>query len=155
MPILRREDLDPRIEGLPLQRFLDAQADHYESVLRELRSGRKATHWMWYIFPQIRGLGSSTMSERYAISGRAEAVAYLEHAILGPRLTECTQLVVDVQGRSVEEIFSYPDDLKFRSSMTLFAETANDPRLFRAALDKYYRGQPDSLTLDILRRQVR
>jgi uncharacterized protein (DUF1810 family) len=133
-----------------LQRFVDAQAPVFEQVLAELRAGRKRTHWMWFIFPQIAGLGSSPMAQRYAISGRSEAEAYLQHSILGPRLTQCTRLVNDVLNRTIDEIFGYPDDLKFRSSITLFSAVAPGEAVFRAALDKYFAGQPDSATLALL-----
>jgi uncharacterized protein (DUF1810 family) len=133
-----------------LQRFVDAQAPVIEQVLAELRAGRKRTHWMWFIFPQIAGLGSSPMAQRYAISGRNEAEAYLQHAILGPRLTQCTRLVNDVPNRTIDEIFGFPDDLKFRSSITLFSAVAPTEEVFRAALDKYFAGQPDSATLALL-----
>jgi uncharacterized protein (DUF1810 family) len=133
-----------------LQRFVDAQASVFEQVLAELRAGRKRTHWMWFIFPQIAGLGSSPMAQRYAISGRSEAEAYLAHSILGPRLTQCTQLVNDVASRTIDEIFGYPDDLKFRSSITLFAAVAPTEAVFRAARDKYFAGQPDLATLNLL-----
>jgi uncharacterized protein (DUF1810 family) len=133
-----------------LQRFIDAQARDYAPVLAELRSGRKRSHWIWYVFPQIAGLGSSAMSQRYAIASCEEARAYAEHPMLGARLRECTRLVLDIGGRTAEEIFPYPDDLKFRSCMTLFERCAADPSLFRAALDKYFGGQPDPLTLEIL-----
>jgi uncharacterized protein (DUF1810 family) len=104
-----------------LERFVEAQAGVYEQVCAELRAGRKRSHWMWFVFPQIRGLGSSEMAMRYAISGLEEARVYLEHPVLGPRLRECAGIVVGVEGRTVEEIFGYPDDLKFHSSVTLFA----------------------------------
>jgi uncharacterized protein (DUF1810 family) len=136
-----------------LQRFLDAQEQHYGSVLKELRAGRKTSHWMWYIFPQVKGLGGSAMSHEYAISSPAEARAYCDHPILGKRLRECTQLMLDVQGRTLAEILSYPDDLKFRSCMTLFAKTANEPQIFEQALRKYSGGELDHRTLDILKRQ--
>ncbi len=104
-----------------LQRFVDAQNPVFDQVLSELQAGHKRSHWMWFIFPQIRGLGASPMANRYAISSIAEARAYLGHPILGPRLRECTRLVTEIEGRTIAEIFGYPDDLKFRSSMTLFA----------------------------------
>ena len=129
-----------------LQRFVDAQAPIYEWVLSELRFGRKASHWMWVIFPQIAGLGYSTMAQRYAISGRAEAVAYAEHPVLGPRLRECTALVNAVEGRTAHEIFGSPDDVKFRSSMTLFSLCLAAPDVFYAALNKYFGGEADPLT---------
>lgn len=130
-----------------LQRFADAQARVIDQVRRELAAGRKETHWMWFVFPQLRGLGSSSMAEKYGIASRAEAEAYLAHQVLGPRLRECTELVNAVQNRSVEEIFGYPDDLKFRSCMTLFSSVTNGNDVFRTALDKYFNGEPDPATL--------
>jgi uncharacterized protein (DUF1810 family) len=130
-----------------LQRFLDAQDAVYEQVLRELRAGRKTSHWMWFVFPQIEGLGFSPMATRYAISGRDEAVAYAEHTVLGPRLRECTSLVNAVEGRSIHQIFGSPDDLKFRSCMTLFRHREADWQVFQDALDKYFGGAGDPLTL--------
>ena len=129
-----------------LQRFLDAQAGVYERALREVRAGRKQSHWMWFIFPQIQGLGSSEMAVRFAISGLAEARAYLEHEVLGTRLHEITDAVLKVEGRSVGEIFGYPDDLKFHSSMTLFASVEKDG-VFADALRKYFGGKTDAGTL--------
>jgi uncharacterized protein (DUF1810 family) len=120
-----------------LDRFIEAQAPLYETVVAELKSGRKRTHWMWFVFPQLTGLGRSPMAQKYAIDSAEEAKAYLAHAVLGPRLRECTQLVLDIEGRTLHEILGAPDDLKFRSSMTLFAEAAADNQLFAAALDKY------------------
>lgn len=134
-----------------LQRFLDAQAPIYPQVLRELRAGEKQSHWMWFIFPQIRGLGSSPTAVRYAISSLDEARAYLAHEVLGPRLRECTTLVNAVKGRSVSSIFGYPDDLKFHSSMTLFAKASNDTDdEFATALRTYFSNTPDSGTLQHL-----
>lgn len=135
-----------------LQRFLDAQAGVYDTVVAELFAGRKRSHWIWFIFPQIAGLGESAMSRKYAIASRAEAAAYLGHPVLGARLRECTQLVLDIEDRPVEEIFPYPDDLKFRSSMTLFAACGDDSGLFQRAIDKYFSGEPDQRTLEILAR---
>ena len=134
-----------------LDRFVQAQEPVIERVLAELRAGRKASHWMWFVFPQIQGLGRSGTAQRFAISSRAEAEAYLRHSVLGPRLRECTQLVNAVEGRSIEEIFGYPDDLKFRSSMTLFAHATADNQVFVDALNKYFGGEYDQLTLDQLR----
>src|SRR5271163_4329683 len=111
-------------DGFDLERFVKAQAGVYERVCAELRAGRKQTHWMWFVFPQIRGLGSSSMAVRFGISSLAEAQAYLAHAVLGPRLRECAGIVCGVEGKSVGEIFGSPDDLKFHSSMTLFAKAA-------------------------------
>jgi uncharacterized protein (DUF1810 family) len=133
-----------------LQRFVDAQAPVFEQVLAELRAGRKRSHWMWFIFPQIAGLGSSPMAERYAISGHTEASAYLQHELLGPRLKHSTQLVNQVSGRTVEEIFGYPDNLKFRSSVTLFLSADPAETVFRSALEKFFAGEPDSATLALL-----
>ena len=136
-----------------LHRFLAAQAPTYHRVLAELRAGRKSSHWIWFIFPQIIGLGRSGMAQQFAIGSLDEAKAYLQHPILGQRLRECTQLVLNVEGRSADEIFGYPDNLKFRSCMTLFLTAATDSSLFKAALLKYFGGQPDQLTLDIHARQ--
>ena len=133
-----------------LQRFVDAQAPVYERVVAELRHGQKQSHWMWFVFPQIKGLGSGAMARRFAISSRAEAEAYLDHPLLGPRLRECTRLVVAVQGRTIDAILGYPDDLKFRSSMTLFASVAPDETDFVEALDKFYGGAMDRATLERL-----
>jgi uncharacterized protein (DUF1810 family) len=130
-----------------LQRFVDAQAPVYKQVISELRAGRKRSHWMWFVFPQIAGLGRSDMARRYAISSLDEAKAYLAHPVLGPRLRECTALVNEVQGSSVDEIFGYPDDLKFGSSMTLFARAATDNRVFDTALKRYFGGKADAQTL--------
>jgi uncharacterized protein (DUF1810 family) len=128
-----------------LQRFVAAQRTHYDAAREELRQGRKRSHWMWFIFPQIAGLGASAMSQKYAIASRDEATAYLAHAVLGPRLRECTQLVNAVQGRSALQIFGSPDDVKFRSSMT-----TPDNAVFRVALDKYFAGEADPATIERL-----
>lgn len=133
-----------------LQRFADAQNPVYSRVLRELREGHKQTHWMWFVFPQLKGLGSSSMALRFGISSRAEAEAYLAHPVLGPRLIETTQLVNHIEKRPAEEIFGPVDTLKFRSSMTLFAQVAGPLRVFAEALDKYFGGDPDQQTLDRL-----
>jgi uncharacterized protein (DUF1810 family) len=130
-----------------LKRFADAQAPVYRSVVEELRRGRKRSHWMWFVFPQLRGLGNSPMAVRYGISSLDEARAYLRHDLLGPRLHECTRLVNQVQGRSIGEIFGSPDDLKLCSSMTLFARATDDDEDFVALLTKYYDGQEDPLTV--------
>jgi uncharacterized protein (DUF1810 family) len=134
-----------------LQRFVEAQNQVYEEVLHELGTGQKLGHWMWYIFPQIKGLGLSTVAQRFAISCQQEAEAYLEHSVLGARLRQCTQLVINVEGRSVEQIFYYPDNLKFGSSMTLFINATTDNQIFKDALQKYFEGEPDQLTLGILK----
>jgi uncharacterized protein (DUF1810 family) len=130
-----------------LNRFVDAQAPVFRTVVDELRGGRKRGHWMWFVFPQLRGLGSSPMAERYGISSIEEARAYLRHDLLGPRLRECTGLVNQVQGRSVAEIFGSPDDLKLCSSMTLFARATDDNADFVALLDRYYGGRQDPVTV--------
>jgi len=134
-----------------LQRFVDAQGPVFKQVLSELVQGRKKGHWMWFIFPQIRGLGHSRTANEFAISSREEAKAYLRHTILGPRLRECTRLVTQVERRSINQIFDYPDDLKFRSSMTLFAHMTSDNEVFNDALQKYFEAAEDPLTLERLR----
>ena len=135
---------------MSLERFVEAQAGIHDTALAELRAGRKRSHWMWFVFPQLAGLGHSATAQRYAIAGRAEARTYLAHPVLGPRLAEAAQALLGVEGRSAAEIMGHPDDLKLRSSMTLFAEAADDPAVFRAVLRRYYDG-PDQRTLDLLR----
>ena len=130
-----------------LQRFIEAQDRVYETVRAELKSGRKRTHWMWFIFPQIAGLGHSAMARRYAISSLAEAEAYLKHGILGPRLRECTRLVTMVEGRSAHDILGSPDDMKLHSCLTLFSAAAPEDQIFRRALEKYFGGEEDPATL--------
>ncbi|BBY20505.1 DUF1810 domain-containing protein [Mycobacterium stomatepiae] len=140
--------MDSADDPFDLTRFVVAQAPVYGSVVEELRGGRKRGHWMWYIFSQLRGLGSSPTAVHYGISSLQEARAYLRHELLGPRLHECTQLVNRVQGRSIAEIFGSPDDLKLRSSMTLFALAADDGgQDFTTLLENYYDGKRDELTL--------
>ena len=134
-----------------LQRFVDAQDGVYPNVIAELKRGQKRSHWMWFIFPQVAGLGFSAMAQRYAIASGAEAAAYLAHPVLGRRLIECTQLVLDVSGKSIGEILGSPDDLKFRSSMTLFGEVSPDP-IFAEAIGRYYRDGKDPATLERLAR---
>lgn len=137
-----------------LQRFLEAQQSTYDAARAELTAGQKRSHWMWFIFPQIKGLGSSPTAQRFAISSLDEAAAYLEHPILGPRLEECTSIVNGLQ-RSVDQIFGYPDNLKFHSSVTLFAKTAEDRALekpvFEEALARHFANRPDEATLRQLR----
>jgi uncharacterized protein (DUF1810 family) len=130
-----------------LQRFLDAQAPVYERARRELEAGRKESHWMWFIFPQIAGLGQSPMSIRFAIASLDEAKAYLAQPVLGARLRECATLVLDAEGRTARQIFGPIDELKFRSSMTLFARAAPDEELFQRCIDKYFAGGSDPTTL--------
>ena len=133
-----------------LQRFLDAQHPIYGQVRDELQGGEKETHWMWFIFPQIQGLGLSPTAQKYAIQDIEEAKAYLKHPLLGFRLRECTQLVNAVIGSSVEDIFGYPDHLKFHSSMTLFAHADPSDTVFAVALAKYFKGEGDRKTLEQL-----
>jgi uncharacterized protein (DUF1810 family) len=135
-----------------LQRFVDAQARVFETALAELTAGDKRSHWMWFVFPQVAGLGSSPMAQRYAIGSLDEARAYLAHPLLGARLRECTAAVNAVEGRSAHAIFHSPDDLKFRSSMTLFREAAPEEPRFQTALATYFDGAPDLRTLAILGR---
>lgn len=138
-------------DPLNLQRFFEAQNPVFDQVRAELLRGRKTGHWMWYIFPQIAGLGHSPTAAKFAISSRAEAVAYLQHPLLGSRLRDCTRLVNLIEGRRIGDIFGYPDDLKFRSSMTLFAHAADDDRVFERALQKYFGGEYDRATLERLK----
>jgi uncharacterized protein (DUF1810 family) len=133
-----------------LGRFVQAQEDDYEQALSEIRRGRKQSHWMWYIFPQIAGLGSSSTSKRYAIRSAAEAAAYLAHLVLGRRLTECAEAVLRVEGRSAFEIFGSPDDVKLRSSATLFACVSSAGSVFDRLLGKYFQGERDDKTLRLL-----
>jgi uncharacterized protein (DUF1810 family) len=137
-----------------LRRFVDAQEGEYAQVCKELRAGQKRSHWIWFIFPQMKGLGKSATADHYGIASRQEAEAYLAHSVLGARLRECTALVLQVEGRSIEQIFGFPDNLKFRSSMTLFAEVGVDSNLFQDALEKYFSGKPDQLTLNLLRNRA-
>lgn len=133
-----------------LQRFVDAQQGVYSQALAELSAGAKRSHWMWFVFPQLRGLGSSAMAERYGLSGAAEARAYWQHPQLGARLAECTAALLGVTGRSARQILGTPDDLKFRSCMTLFAHVVPEEPAFRTALERYFDGLPDERTLALL-----
>jgi uncharacterized protein (DUF1810 family) len=132
-----------------LERFPKAQDPVFRDILGELAQGRKRTHWMWFVFPQVAGLGFSAMSQRYAIGSRAEAEAYLAHPVLGPRLIECTRLVLAVQRRTINAILGAPDDAKFRSSMTLFGAVSDEP-VFTEALARYFASERDGPTLEIL-----
>ena len=136
-----------------LSRFTSAQDGVYDRALAELRDGHKQTHWMWFVFPQLDGLGHSTTAKRYSIKNIEEATHYLNHPVLGRRLLECTQAVCAIEGRSVSEIFGYPDDLKFKSSMTLFARLKDPGSVFDRALDKYFHGRQDNMTLQLLERR--
>ena len=133
-----------------LQRFADAQDRVYDRVLAELRAGAKRSHWIWFIFPQLSGLGSSSTAELFGIDSLEEARAYLAHPVLGPRLRECARLVASIEDRSVDEVFGWPDNLKVRSSMTLFAQATDHNADFLAMLDKFYGGQQDPRTLELL-----
>jgi uncharacterized protein (DUF1810 family) len=133
-----------------LERFVQAQAPLYAQALAELRAGRKRSHWMWFVFPQIAGLGSSAMAQRYAIASLDEARAYLAHPILGARLRECAQAMLAVTGASAHDILGSPDDLKFHSSMTLFHRAAPAEPVFGSCLRKYFAGEPDSQTVRLL-----
>jgi len=130
-----------------LERFVRAQAGIYDRALTELGAGQKRSHWIWFIFPQIKGLGMSEMSVRFAIASLDEAKAYLEHDVLGPRLRKCTETVLALENTTVDEIFGYPDDLKFRSSITLFAKASEEDSVFAHALKKYFNGVMDEATL--------
>jgi len=134
-----------------LERFVEAQAPVYASVLRELGAGSKTSHWMWFVFPQLKSLGRSSTARFYGIEDRAEAAAYWRHPLLGPRLVECTRLVLATSGRSAHAIFGSPDDLKLCSSMTLFDAVAPEEPAFRSVLDRFYAGVADAATLDLLR----
>ena len=136
-----------------LQRFVDAQDRVYDQVLAELRAGAKRSHWIWFIFPQLATLGSSSTAKCFGIDSLAEAQAYLAHPVLGTRLRECSRLVTAIDGRSVDDIFGWPDNLKVRSSMTLFAHATEDSEVqagFRAVLDKFYGGEEDPATVELL-----
>jgi uncharacterized protein (DUF1810 family) len=143
---------EPHAEDDPhdLGRFVDAQVGDYERALGEIKSGRKRSHWMWYVFPQIYGLGFSSMSQRYAIKSIAEARAYLDHPLLGRRLVECCDAALSVEGRSAHEIFGSPDDLKLKSCATLFASVSPPDSVFARLLDKYYKGERDDKTLRLI-----
>jgi uncharacterized protein (DUF1810 family) len=136
-------------ESFDLGRFVTAQDGVYGQVRAELGAGRKASHWIWFVFPQLEGLGRSAMAQHYAIASAAEARAYWAHPVLGPRLAQCTELVLAVEGRSAHQIFGAPDDLKFRSCMTLFARATGAP-VFSRALEKFFGGEPDPRTIERL-----
>jgi uncharacterized protein (DUF1810 family) len=140
----------PSNDRFNLARFESAQAPLYEQALGELRQGRKESHWMWFVFPQLAGLGTSSMARHYAIQGREEAAAYLLHPVLGSRLLECCRTLLAVNGRSAAEIFGSPDDLKLRSSMTLFAQMADPGSVFSQVVDRFYAGEMDGRTLELL-----
>jgi uncharacterized protein (DUF1810 family) len=146
----RLVEVQPMNDPYRLSRFIEAQEPVYETVRRELEHGRKESHWMWFIFPQIGGLGHSPTAQRFAISSLDEARAYLAHPLLGSRLIQCTRTINAVRNRTAHQIFGSPDDMKLRSSMTLFQQAANDPEPFKTAIDRYFGGVADQRTLDIL-----
>jgi uncharacterized protein (DUF1810 family) len=148
-------DLDAAGDPFNLNRFVQAQEDDYQRALSEITSGRKRSHWMWYVFPQIDGLGASSTSKHYSIKSLAEAKAYLRHPVLGPRLVECAEAVLRVEGKSASEIFGFPDDMKLRSCATLFAQVFPAESVFERLLAKYFRGQPDPNTIHLLERLQR
>ena len=141
--------MSPGSAGDPfdLRRFVDAQAPTYADAIAELKAGKKRSHWMWYVFPQYAGLGRSSMAERFAIRSIDEAKAYLRHRILGPRLVECAEAVLDVHGKTAHDIFGSPDDLKLRSSATLFSRVSEPGSVFHRILERYFEGEPDERTL--------
>jgi uncharacterized protein (DUF1810 family) len=139
-----------RTDSFDLQRFISAQQPVYQTVLTELKSGRKQSHWIWFIFPQVDGLGRSSTAHQYAIKSRAEAIAYLATPVLAARLIECTKAVLAVPDKSAHEIFGSPDDMKFHSSMTLF-DAVDGGDLYAKALERFYGGKRDTATVDILK----
>jgi len=141
---------DPGGDPFNLQRFGDAQERIYDQALAEVTAGRKRSHWMWFIFPQLVGLGFSSMAQRYAIQNREEAIAYLAHPVLGPRLLACVDAVLNVNGRTAQDIFGSPDDLKLRSCATLFANVSPVGSPFEQLLEKYFGGEQDSSTAGLL-----
>jgi len=153
--MIKASDTIGRGDQFDLNRFTSAQKNIYGSVLAELRSGEKRTHWMWYIFPQIDGLGYSSTAKYYSIKSIEEAQQFLNHPVLGTRLLECAEAVLDIEGRSISEIFGYPDDLKLKSSMTLFAHVADPDSVFIRILDKYFHGEQDVRTLNLLEKLKR
>ncbi len=136
-----------------LQRFISAQAQDYDTAIEELKAGQKQSHWIWYVFPQVAGLGFSDMAERYSIKDRAEAIAYIEHDILGPRLIESAETLLQIEGRRIEDIMGYPDDMKLRSSMTLFHLVTPPDSVFQKVLDRYFGGFIDGKTVAYLNQE--
>ena len=149
--LFQGSDMSSLEDPFDLNRFIRAQESVYDRVIAELDSGQKRSHWMWYVFPQVDGLGHSSTAKHYAMKSLEEARHYLDHPILGTRLDECTQAVIAVEGRSVSQIFGYPDDLKLKSCMTLFAAVASSDKSFVKVLDKYFHGERDSRTLQLLK----
>lgn len=143
--------LDP--DPFRLFRFVDAQHSVFDAALSELRRGRKESHWMWYIFPQVAGLGSSPAARKYAIESLEEATAYLNHPVLGPRLLSCCRALLSIEGKSASDILGSPDDLKLRSSMTLFSSVSDSHAEFDQVLERFFGGRPDQRTLELLGRE--
>jgi len=150
-PAANHNSKEAAMDPYNLQRFIDAQHGLYAQAQTELAAGRKTSHWMWFIFPQIKGLGHSATAQKYAISSLGEAKAYLDHPVLGARLRDCTRLVTSLSGLSVEDIFGYPDHLKFHSSMSLFAHASRDNQIFMKALSKYWQAEFDNQTIEQLK----
>jgi uncharacterized protein (DUF1810 family) len=150
--MIRSSDASSRDDPFDLERFVAAQRPLYATALTELRSGDKRTHWMWFVFPQVIGLGASSTARHYAIRSREEARRYLDHPVLGPRLRECAEAILAVEGRTASDIFGYPDDLKLKSSMTLFAGVEGPGSVFERVLAKYCGGRRCERTLELLRR---
>jgi len=151
---MAREPAPPTDDRFNLSRFVAAQARNYDQAFCEIEAGQKVSHWMWYVFPQLAGLGNSDMARRYAISGVPEATAYMEHPLLGARLLACCEALLRLRGRTAHEIFGSPDDLKLRSSMTLFSQVSRSQALCHSVLDRYFAGKPDERTLSLLRGRV-
>jgi uncharacterized protein (DUF1810 family) len=147
----KESDVTGRDDPFDLGRFISAQERIYDSVFTELKGGQKRSHWMWYIFPQIDGLGHSSTTKHYSIKSMEEARQYLSHPVLGTRLLECAETVLATEGRTVSEIFGYPDDLKLKSCMTLFAAASDPGSVFDRVLDKYFHGQRDARTLQLIK----
>jgi uncharacterized protein (DUF1810 family) len=145
-------DRDMSKDDFDLERFVEAQGPVYRRALAEIQTGEKLSHWMWFIFPQVRGLGRSEMSLEYGIGSREEAIAYLAHPVLGARLRECAEAALAVRGRTAREIFGQPDDTKLRSSATLFATVSEPGSVFERVIDTYFEGKPDRRTLELLGR---
>ena len=141
-----------RVDALNVEEFLAAQDPIYSQVKAELKSGRKVTHWMWFIFPQLSGLGSSAMAQKFGLRSLEDARTYLHHPVLGSRLRECARLLIDLEEKPIQQILGAPDDLKLRSCLTLFSAAAPEETLFRQALNKYFDGAPDAKTLQLIRR---
>ena len=148
--MMQTNDSDDHVDLFDLNRFILAQNRIYDRAIAEIRNGKKQTHWMWYIFPQIDGLGFSTTTKHYSLKSLQEAREYLAHPILGARLLECSECILAFEGQSISDLFGYPDDLKLRSSMTLFAHLSDTHSVFTRVLNRFFNGEPDDRTLNIL-----